>query len=209
MAARINIQQLLGTLAAHAGGRLLVAVAGAPGSGKSTVAAQLESGLNARRAGCAAILPMDGFHYDDSLLSVLGRRQRKGAPDTFDVGGLHHTLLRLRDNAEKAIAVPVFDRDLEIARAGARLIRREVSVVIVEGNYLLLRQEPWSILRPLFGMTVMVDTDMETLRRRLTARWQAYDLPADEVARRVEENDLPNGALVLTHSVDADFRLLC
>jgi pantothenate kinase len=121
---------------------VICAIAGAPGSGKSTLAEALVARLNAREAGCAALLPMDGFHYDDLHLVPAGLRPRKGAPETFDVGGLRHTLLRLRARDEEAVAVPVFDRDIEIARAGARLIPRSVRIVVAEGNYLLLAARP-------------------------------------------------------------------
>jgi pantothenate kinase len=73
-------------------------------------------------------------------------RPRKGAPDTFDVGGLRHTLLRLKSGEEDHVAVPIFDRQLEIARAGARLIAKATRIIAVEGNYLLLRRAPWSDL---------------------------------------------------------------
>ena len=97
--------------------RTILAIAGAPGSGKSTLAERLEARLNECAAGAAAILPMDGYHYDDRVLIERGLRARKGAPETFDVGGLFHTLERLRRNEEDEIAVPVFDRDLEVSRA--------------------------------------------------------------------------------------------
>jgi pantothenate kinase len=84
-------------------------------------------------------MPMDGYHYDNMLLGQFGRLARKGAAETFDVLGLRHILTRLRDNIEDAVVVPVFDRDLEIARAGARLIPASVDIVVVGGNYLLLR----------------------------------------------------------------------
>src|SRR5262249_48690883 len=102
--------------------RVVVAIAGAPGSGKSTLAEQVTSSLNAAAPGRAALLPMDGYHYDDRILIERGLRARKGAPETFDVFGLLHMLDRLKRNQEDEIAVPVFDRDLEISRAGARLI---------------------------------------------------------------------------------------
>jgi pantothenate kinase len=187
-------------------GRLIVGIAGAPGSGKSTIARHLEISLNANHPGFAAILPMDGFHFDDLLLEKLNRRARKGAPDTFDVGGFGHLLMRLRNNTEDSVAVPVFDRDIEIARGGARLIARDVSVIIVEGNYLLLKMAPWS-LKSLFDLTVMVDTSIETLRARLTKRWAGYNLEPAEIRRRVEENDLPNGKFVMTESAEPDYRL--
>ena len=102
--------------------RSLTAIAGAPGSGKSTLAEAVVARLNEEAPDSAAVLPMDGYHFDDRVLVSRGLRPRKGAPDTFDVAGFYHMLHRLKRNEEPEIAVPVFDRDLEIARAGARLI---------------------------------------------------------------------------------------
>lgn len=204
----IDLPALADLLAAHTrGARVLVALAGAPGSGKSTLAEELVATLNQRTPGCAAALPMDGYHYDDLLLGQLGRHSRKGAPDTFDVDGLRHMLARLRHNDDEAVAVPVFDRDIEIARAGARLIAASVEIIVVEGNYLLLRRDPWAALRPLFDLTVMITASEETLRKRLTARWEGYALPPGEIVRKLEEVDLPNGRFVRAESVDADFEI--
>ncbi|PLL10789.1 nucleoside/nucleotide kinase family protein [Tabrizicola sp. TH137] len=205
----IDIASLAELLAARAegGGRVVAALAGAPGSGKSTVAERLAEVLNARAPDMAAVLPMDGYHYDDLHLVPAGLRPRKGAPETFDVGGLHHTLLRLRARDEAFVAVPVFDRDIEIARAGARMIAAEVPIIIAEGNYLLLGQEPWSRLRPLFDVAVLVDVPEAVLRDRLTARWTHYNLTPEEIAWKLEGNDLPNGRFVMAESRDADFRL--
>ncbi len=92
--------------------RRLVAIAGAPGSGKSTLTDNLVTHLNVTRPGVAAVLPMDGYHFDARVLVPRGLRSRKGAPETFDVVGLQHMLKRLRDDDEEEVAVPVFDRDL-------------------------------------------------------------------------------------------------
>src|SRR5688572_27161103 len=113
----VDLDELADILRRAAGARTLVAVAGPPGAGKSTFAEALADRLNEAAAGSAAVLPMDGFHFDDRVLEPLGLRARKGAPDTFDVAGLRHMLERLRRNQEAEIAVPVFDRELEIARA--------------------------------------------------------------------------------------------
>jgi pantothenate kinase len=187
--------------------RVICAIAGAPGSGKSTLAEALVGHLNAREAGSAALLPMDGFHYDDLHLVPAGLRPRKGAPETFDVGGLRHTLIRLRARDEETVAVPVFDRDIEIARAGARLIPRSVRIIVAEGNYLLLDRAPWDSLRPCFDVTVRIDVPEPVLRARLTARWQGYGLSPAEIAAKVEGNDLPNGRMVRDDSAAADFVL--
>ncbi|MFN0194746.1 MAG: nucleoside triphosphate hydrolase [Aestuariivirga sp.] len=185
--------------------RTIVAMAGPPGSGKSTSIEALNDLLNARSRGIASILPMDGYHYDDGLLKELGRLERKGAPDTFDVGGYASTLRRLRSNDEAQVTVPVFDRALEISRGSARMIPRDVGIVLTEGNYLLLSHEPWSLLAPLFDLTVKVETTIDVLRNRLDARWREFGLPENEVRRKVDSNDLPNARFVIDNSGPADF----
>jgi len=191
----------------HDGKRLIVGVAGAPGSGKSTLAEALKAEIDRARPGLAAVLPMDGYHYDDAVLKELGRLARKGAPDTFDVGGLAQMLRRLSANDEAAVAVPVFDRTIETARAGGRLIPQSVGIVIAEGNYLLLKRPPWSRLDGLFDFTVMIDVPTEVLRRRLDARWRHFGLSEAEIRRKVDTNDLPNGVTVIEESRPADCRI--
>lgn len=185
--------------------RFIVAIAGPPGSGKSTFAEKLEVDLNARSGGSAAILPMDGYHFDDMVLVPRGLRPRKGAPETFDVAGFAHMIGRLRDNAEPEIAVPVFDRSIEIARAGGRLISRSVRIVIVEGNYLLLDQPPWNSLN--FDITVMIDAEREILRERLIKRWLNLGSSAPEAHAKVDGNDMINVDLVQNSRRPADFLL--
>jgi pantothenate kinase len=205
----IDLNRLADVLEGRAasGGRVILALAGAPGSGKSTLAEKLAGKLNGRQAGLAAVLPMDGYHYDDLYLVPAGLRPRKGAPHTFDVGGLYHTLARMRARDEAEVAVPVFDRKIEIARAGARLIPAEVPVIVVEGNWLLLDQAPWTRLRPLFDVTVMVEVPEHVLRARLRGRWDRLGLTEPEIMAKLEENDLPNGRLVRDGSVAADYRI--
>jgi pantothenate kinase len=184
--------------------RQVLAIAGAPGSGKSTLVERLFTSLAGE---AVAILPMDGFHYDDAVLHAMERRPWKGAPDTFDVGGLRSTLVRLRDPDEGAVAVPVFDRDLEISRGSARIIGPEVRLILAEGNYLLLDSEPWHSLRRQFDATVMVDVPEQELKQRLRQRWQGYGLSAEQIDFKLEQNDLPNGRLVAQSSSGSDFVL--
>lgn len=190
-------------LSLEGGGRKLVAVVGAPGSGKSTLAEALEGRL--RAAGVAsAVLPMDGFHYDDALLHQMGLHPRKGAPETYDVAGLSHLLARLRANTEPQVCVPVFDRALEISRNAARMIPTSVDLLIVEGNYLLLDTPGWRDLRDHFDLTVMLHVPEAELRARLWARWQRHGIPDADIPAKVEGNDLRNGLTVLNQSRDAD-----
>jgi pantothenate kinase len=203
----VRFDDLAARLRALPAGRHLVAIAGAPGSGKSHVAEDLVARVNAAAPGRAAVLPMDGYHYDDAVLKALGRHARKGAPDTFDVGGLAAMLVRLRANAEETVAVPVFDRAIEIARAGGRLIPQSVEIIVAEGNYLLLATAPWHRLAGLFDLTVRLDVPEEVLRQRLTRRWQGYGLTPAQIAVKLEANDLPNGRLIRAKSRQADLVL--
>jgi len=184
--------------------RIILAIVGAPGSGKSTVAEQVIKNLNGINSNQAALLPMDGFHYDDRVLETLGRHKHKGAPDTFDVYGLYHLLQRLQTNTDEIIAVPVFDRSIEIARAGARLIYPQTPIIICEGNYLLLNIAPWNRLKDLFDLSILLQVTEVELEKRLSLRWKNSGLSDTDVAFKVRQNDLPNGQIVLEQSSQAD-----
>ncbi len=194
-------------LAGAKGRRVMIAIAGAPGSGKSTIAEHVVDVLNAGEGVSAALFPMDGFHYDDAVLEEMKRRLFKGAIDTFDAHGLRHMLERLKANEDDVVAVPVFDRAIEIARAGGRLIPQSVDIIVCEGNYLLASQSPWDRLKQIFDLTVFVDVDEDDLRARLRDRWRSFGLGEDEINRKVEENDLPNGRFIISSSTEPDLRI--
>ncbi len=197
----------LAHVAEKKGRRVMIAIAGAPGSGKSTIAEHVVDQLNREDGISAALFPMDGYHYDDAVLEDMGRRAFKGAIDTFDAHGLRHMLVRLKANEDDVIAVPVFDRSIEISRAGGRLIPQSVDIIVCEGNYLLSHQTPWNLLKPIFDLTVFVDVDENDLRRRLQDRWRGFGLDDAEITRKVEENDLPNGMSIISASAEPDLRV--
>lgn len=197
-------EAFLGAIRARAAsGRVIAALAGPPAAGKSTLVETLRMALIDGGLACD-VLPMDGFHYDDAVLEARGERARKGAPHTFDVGGLAATLARLRSREEPEVAVPVFDRALEISRGSARIIARETPVVLVEGNWLLLDRAPWRTLAPLFDVTGMIVAEEADLRARLEERWRGFGLTPAEIVAKIEENDLPNARLVRAGSREAD-----
>lgn len=179
-------------------GRLVVAIAGPPAAGKSTV-----SGALARTLADAVVVPMDGFHYDDAVLAARALSARKGAPETFDFRGFEVLLQRIK-TGEPDIAIPVFDRSMELARAGAAIIGAEVRVVLVEGNYLLLDEAPWAALAPLFDFTIFVDVSREELERRLVERWREHGREPEAARRWIDTNDLPNIDRVLAKRRPAD-----
>ncbi|MCD7060188.1 nucleoside triphosphate hydrolase [Pelagibacterium xiamenense] len=194
-------------LARPTGPRTLVALAGPPGVGKSTLVEQLRDALNAQTPGVAQIVPMDGFHLDNAVLAEKGLMPRKGAPETFDRAGLFHLLTRLRSDTEDDVFIPVFDREMELSRAAGASVPSTCRIVLVEGNYLLLDRPGWRDLHDLFDVKVLIRTDELTLQHRLVRRWKGYGLTTEAISAKVEGNDLPNARLVLNESVKADVEL--
>jgi len=186
--------------------RLLVAICGAPGAGKSTLAAALCDALNASEPGRAEIMPMDGYHLDNALLDRRGLRARKGSPPTFDTASLARDLALVRA-ADRPVILPVFDRDLDLSRAGAREVARDVRVILVEGNYLLLDLDPWRELVPMFDLTVYLDVPETELERRLIQRWLDHGHSPEDARARALGNDIPNARLVTRASRPADIVL--
>lgn len=185
--------------------RLLVAIAGAPASGKSTLSERLHHHLGGDEAG-AVVVPMDGYHFDDAILSARGLLPRKGAPETFDTGGFKRTLDAIRDDIDD-VYVPVFDRNLELSRGSARCVSRGHRTVLIEGNYLLLNQSPWNQLAGLFDLTLFIDIPLPVLERRLVQRWldHGHDEPA--ARQKASDNDIPNAHTVQKSSILADITI--
>ena len=183
--------------------RFLFAIAGAPGAGKSTLSDALLAALEAKAPGRAALLPMDGYHFDNVVLEERGLLPRKGAPMTFDVGGLRRDLERIRA-ADEEVVVPVFDRRLELARAGARVIGPDRSIILVEGNYLLLDHTPWNSLGGFFDCTLQIRVSEGELRQRLIERWLGFGFDLDSARKKAEGNDMANALVVVRDSLPAD-----
>jgi len=181
-------------------GRVLVAIAGPPGSGKSTTA----EALAAQIAG-AVVVPMDGFHLDNAVLAARGLLARKGAPETFDVAGFATMVSRLRGQDE--VTIPVFDRTRDIAVAGARVIGPDAQVLLIEGNYLLLDEAPWRDLAPFWDVTIAIDVPIAVLEARLTQRWLDHGLDEAAARARAMGNDIPNARRVVAGSSRADIAL--
>jgi len=184
--------------------RLIVAIAGPPGAGKSTMSDYLLHAINNGGEAPSIVVPMDGFHLDDTILDKRGLLSRKGSPPTFDCAGFAALLQRLKQ-AEGEIFIPVFDRSLELSRAAASAVGPEHRVLLVEGNYLLLDQQPWARLAPFFDMTVYLDVPFAELERRLIDRWLSFGFDAETARNRALSNDIPNAELVVAQSREADF----
>jgi pantothenate kinase len=175
------------------GGRHLLGIAGAPGAGKSTVAELLAEALGSQ----ALVVPMDGFHLANRELARLGRAERKGAPDTFDVEGYRALLERLRhQRADETVYAPAFHRDIEEAVAGSIPVPPETLLIISEGNYLLLDQGPWSQIATLFDECWYVSVNSEERRARLIERHKHFGRSHEAAEAWVEHTDEPNARLI-------------
>jgi pantothenate kinase len=181
--------------------RFLVGIAGAPGAGKSTLAAATAMALGPD----AVVLPMDGFHLPQARLVELGRRDRMGAPDTFDVDGFVATLEALRSPAP--VRAPLFDRTIEEPVPDALEVAAGIRIVIVEGNYLLHDRDGWERVAPLLDLTAYVDEDDELRRERLIARHIAFGKSPDAARAWVLGPDEANARLIAATAGRADIRV--
>ena len=141
-------------------------------------------------------LPMDGFHLADVQLDRLGRRNRKGAPDTFDVDGYVAALRRLHDEPDRTLFAPGFERDLEQPIAAAIAIPPSARFVVTEGNYLLLPDGGWERVRPLLAEVWHVEVDDDVRRERLVRRHEQFGKSPDAARAWVEHVDEPNARLI-------------
>ena len=184
--------------------RIAIGLTGGPGTGKSTLAAELVTMLNAVHPGSAALVPMDGFHIKHAKLEAMGQTDYKGAPHTFEgadfVNFLHHL-----KGATTAVSGPGYSRKIEDTVDNAFTIQPEVRVLIVEGNYLLLTDGPWAGVKSLLDYSVFIDVPRDLVKARLLRRHSEEGLFTEERNRaHIERNDLPNYDLVMLSQDRAD-----
>ena len=168
---------------------VMLGVVGPPGSGKSTLADAITRALTTW-----SVVQMDGYHLSNEVLLALGRRQRKGAPDTFDVGGFVALLQRVRTDSE-VIYAPRFRREIEEPVAGSLVVDPQAPGIVVEGNYLLLDSGGWERVAALLDEVWYVDTPVEECRARLITRASLTYGPVDG-PKWVDTVDEANAALV-------------
>ncbi|WP_298826907.1 nucleoside/nucleotide kinase family protein [uncultured Piscinibacter sp.] len=172
-----------------AGGRRLLGLVGPPGAGKSTLAQTLLEAFPAT----VQVVPMDGFHLANAELDRLGRRGRKGAPDTFDAAGYVALLRRLRaQRGDETVYAPEFRREIEEPIAGAIAVRPSTRLVITEGNYLLLDEGPWAEVAALLDDSWYVHIEPALRHGRLVARHMQFGRSAEAATDWVGRIDEAN-----------------
>ena len=182
------------------GERRILGITGPPGAGKSTIAAAVAVALGED----AVLVPMDGFHLADAELRRLGRRDRKGAEDTFDAAGFVALLRRLRELADEAVYAPEFRREIEEPIAGAICVPRSVPLVVTEGNYLLVEAYGWAPVRGLLDEVWYVDCEDGLRLDRLIRRHEQFGKPPAAARAWALGTDQRNANLIATTRGKAD-----
>ena len=177
--------------------RRILGIAGPPGAGKSTLAHALREALD----GIAVLVPMDGFHRSNEELVALGLRDRKGAPETFDGDGFVVLLRRLRSG--QPCSAPAFDRELDRVLPDAIPVPAAARLVVVEGNYLLLDEGPWSAVRGLLDEAWYLAGDTARVER-LIARHVAHGRSPGTAREWVLRSDEANARRIVPSAARAD-----
>lgn len=184
-----KIQTLLDSQSA----RSLIGIVGKPGAGKSTVVEEIEKRYKPNEV---SIIPMDGFHLSNEELIKLGRRDRKGAPDTFDVEGFISLIKKVKHESQVDHKFPIFHREIEASVSDEGAVPKESKVVVIEGNYLFSEDHNWSGVFPLLDHTWFIEIDDEVRIERLIARHIRYGKTPEEAENWSRGSDETNARFI-------------
>jgi pantothenate kinase len=173
--------------------RSLIGIVGKPGAGKSTVVEQIEKRYQPNEV---SIIPMDGFHLSNEELISLGRRERKGAPDTFDVEGFTLLIKSVKIDHSVDHKFPIFHREIEASIADEGMVPKESKVVVIEGNYLFSEAHNWDAIYPLLDHTWFIEIDDEIRIQRLIARHVRYGKTHEEAEAWSRGSDETNARFI-------------
>jgi pantothenate kinase len=182
--------------------RMIIGIVGKPGGGKSTLSKYLLKGID---PSLVSVVPMDGFHLSNKVLKELGRSERKGAQDTFDVKGFTTLIARIKSDGAEPIYYPVFDRSIEESIAAQGIVYPSTRVVIVEGNYLMHDRDGWQEISPLLDQSWYAYLDEDLRISRLISRHVAFGKDPDSAKAWAKGSDQVNAQLIETGVARCDF----
>jgi pantothenate kinase len=190
--------------------RYVLGVAGVPGSGKSTLANAMAGRINAAiGAEFAAVVPMDGFHRTNAELDAMGLRDRKGAPETFNANAFVEAVRQVAEQRadDDPIHLPGYDREAHEPLPDAIEVQPGAGLIVVEGNYLLLDDEPWHQLGRWLDAVWYIDVDTETALHRVRGRHKSTGWPPNQADHKLLTNDRPNAERIAATADRADRRV--
>ncbi len=187
---------------AAAANRTIIGIVGKPGGGKSTLSKYLLKGMDPT---LVSVVPMDGFHLSNKVLKELGRSDRRGAHDTFDVKGFTTLIQRIKLDSADAIYYPVFDRSIEESIAAQGVVYPSTRVVIVEGNYLMHDKDGWQEISPLLDQSWYAFLDEDIRISRLISRHIAFGKDPESAKAWAKGSDQVNAELIETGVGRCDF----
>ena len=173
--------------------RTMIGIVGKPGAGKSTVVTEIQKQFSTEEV---AIIPMDGYHLSNEELIRLGRRERKGAPDTFDVEGFISLITRVRNEIDKDHTFHIFHREIEASKADEGIVLRNTKVIVIEGNYLFSEEHNWSEVFPLLDQSWFIEIDDEIRMQRLITRHIKYGKTPQEAEDWSRGSDEANAKFI-------------
>ena len=186
------------------GQRHILGLVAAPGAGKSTLAQAIQTQFGE----AVQVVPMDGFHLANSELQRLGRRHRKGAPDTFDAAGYVNLLRRIHAQApDEVVYAPEYRREFEEAIAGAIAVLAQTRLIVTEGNYLLLDDAPWSQAREVLDEVWYLDVPEDVRHARLLSRHMHFGRSRDDALAWIASTDEPNAVRIAQCRSRADVQV--
>lgn len=185
--------------------RYLLGIVGFPGAGKSTFSAKLAAKINQKaKEEMAIVVPMDGFHRFNTELKAWGIWELKGIPDSFDADAFVLLLQALREQTQRTIGCPTFDRSIEEPTENGIFVEPKHRLVIIEGNYLLLANSPWNKVKCLLNETWYIEETLTAIKPRLLERHMKGGRSKKEALEKMESTDLANARLIKTSRPLAD-----